>query len=193
MSDLSSPFCANQTRHGSLAGGIPLKRRSPQENLFRSFIGVLVGLGIGGAIAYNFVENTLPGFASSNWSETKGVIKSLNVEQWWGSRSGKSIQIKVVYTYTVDGKQFWSKRIRFPESTDGCDAAFQNKELTDRYREGSTQTVYYDPSNPARSCLVKGPRYFYVFLFGGLSALFLLIGTVGLLSIPSALKGVAAG
>jgi len=169
-----------------------LKRRTPAENLQRTIIGVLVGFGFSGALAYGVGKDIWLGFASSTWSQTEGVIKTRNVEHSLTNQGRKDFSINVLYTYTVDGKQYENKRIRFPESWDSGDAAYEKKQ-TDHYAPGSKHTVYYYPSNPAQSCLIKGPSYFYAFVLGGLGVLFFLVGTICLLSIPFALKRLSTG
>jgi hypothetical protein len=191
MPDLSSPSYADPTPYGSVPCEIPSKRRSPKENLQRTIIGVVAGLGLGGAFGYAFVKDVWPGIVSLTWSQTQGVIKSGNVE-YSLYKGAKDFMLKIRYAYTVNGKQYENDRIRFPESWERAGGEYERKQV-DLYRAGSQHAVYYDPSNPARSCLVKGPRYFYAFVFGGLSALSLLVGTVCLFSIPSAWKRAAAG
>jgi Protein of unknown function (DUF3592) len=172
-------------------GTVRRRPRSPAENLQRSLIGAVFGLGLGICTSYFVVKDSWHGFASLRWAQTQGVIQSTDVEHYW-RRLQPCFALRVRYTYTVNGKQYENDRISFPRIREDGDQSLE-EEVKARYRIGSRPTVYYDPADPANSCLKKGPNYFFTFGLGSLTALFLLGGSVCLASVPSALKAVAKG
>jgi hypothetical protein len=186
---MSSPF--TQAQGGLPSGCATRRRRSPAENLQRSLIGAVACLGLGGWMGYAVVKDSWPGFASMHWAQTQGVIQSVDVEHYW-RKYHENFSLGVRYTYTVNGKQYENSRISFPAIRADGDKSIE-EEVAARYRSGSRPTVYYDPADPAHSCLKKGPDYFFSFGLGGLSVLFLLAVSVCLLLIPSELKAVMKG
>jgi hypothetical protein len=154
-------------------------------------IGALACLGFGGLLAYYVVKDSWWGFASLGWLQTQGVIQKTDVEHYW-RHYHSNFSLGVRYTYTVNGKQYQNNRISFPAIREDGDGSVED-DVTARYQSGSRPTVYYDPADPGRSCLKKGPNYFFSFGLGGLAALLLLVGSVCLLSIPSTLKEFATG
>lgn len=86
---------------------------------------------------------------SRAWPSTTGVIK----DAWVGvSSPRRQSQLRVRYSYQVDGKEYAAARIWFlarPAFT----AAGAEEELRTRYPIGGEVTVFYDPTSPSTALL----------------------------------------
>lgn len=91
--------------------------------------------------------STTLGLQTVNWPSTSGTL----LRSTWRSRGGQNSYMTpdVLYRYRVDGAVFEGDRLQFGPTVF----------VEDRIRalpEGSTQRVYFDRSNPARSTLTTG-------------------------------------
>jgi len=80
---------------------------------------------------------------------TNGVIQNHEQPK---NEDGEPIQLRLRYTYCVDGKTFAGRRYYFG-SRNEC-----SSDLLKRYPSGSHQIVFYDPKLPSRSTLQVGFR-----------------------------------
>jgi len=129
---------------------------------------------------------------SPHWPHVAGSIRRSFIEEKSYRNSNPSIQFRpiVEFDYEVSGKRFVGNRIsaaglHLPE--EGFEYLTRNyaKLKTDRYAAGTQHSVYYDPSDPARSVLEVGigaghdaSFWFIGGLFAlGLFLLYLLFGT----------------
>jgi Protein of unknown function (DUF3592) len=153
-------------------------RRSPSRSRMRENAsgGAFLFLVVGGAMAYWVVTESWQGFATERWSQTQGVIKSMDVEHS-SSRSGPQFSIHVTYAYAVNGKQYENTRISFPEKQYSGDKTFE-RQIGDNYRPGTRPTVYYNPADPNQACLTKGPSYLSTTIMGSMAAVFLVAGSI---------------
>lgn len=93
--------------------------------------------------------------ASQTWPSTTGTVVKSRVEVSGGEHT--SVSPRVVYEYEVRGTKYQSDRIKAGDSlmrvqTGGSRTAY---DTVDRYPEGKTVTVYYNPDNPAESALER--------------------------------------
>jgi hypothetical protein len=95
-------------------------------------------------------------FASVRWASTSGTTKKSDLGMLFDS--GRYRQLHWVpdisYEYSVKGKSYRSSQISFPNPTflfwsDG-------RHYIDDYAVGDSVKVYYDPADPAKSCLING-------------------------------------
>ena len=91
--------------------------------------------------------------ASNDWTFVTGTLTEL---QLWGKRriNGEMVDsenLSVQYQYEVNGKNFTGSRaafytLHYPETVD----------FVNRYPQGSTIPVMYNPQNPVESVIVPG-------------------------------------
>jgi len=91
--------------------------------------------------------------ASQEWFSTSGRVVKSRVEVSGGEVT--SVTPRVVYEYTVGGQQYQSQQIRAGDTLFSLRSDQQAYEIIDRYPEGATVTVYYDPADPAQAALER--------------------------------------
>jgi hypothetical protein len=99
------------------------------------------------------LNNNSKAKASNNWATTNGKLTKL---QLWGKRrvDGEMVDsenVSIKYQYEVNGKTFTGNRtafytLHYPETVG----------FAERYPQGSTVSVFYNPTNPAESVIVPG-------------------------------------
>ena len=119
--------------------------------------------------------------ASESWPSVPGKILHSEIAEHT-SRSGQGkttksdtdYEVKVRYSYEVQGRSLEGNRLRFASwSHDERSAA--SKELK-RYPKGKEVTVYYDPENPENTTLIKGFERWFTQIV--VPAIFLLFGSI---------------
>lgn len=158
--------CAQLPRTASSAPASPVASASMSYGAGRR---VLLSIGIGAALIGTsiFAVRFAIGSRSNSWPSTKGVIEST---QWEDEHrdNGDAISsyiAKIVYRYTVGGREFHGSTIGYDVS--GQDAV--SHPLLDRLAAGASITVYYDPGNPSHAVLIRGIAPFeYVPLVAGI-------------------------
>jgi hypothetical protein len=93
--------------------------------------------------------------ASQNWLMTNGKVIKSRVEVSGGNYT--SVTPRVIYEYEVGGQTYRGERIRAGDKflhiqTSGSRTAY---DTVDRYAEGTTVTVFYNPQNPAEAVLER--------------------------------------
>jgi hypothetical protein len=91
--------------------------------------------------------------ASQKWFSTSGQVTKSRVEVSGGERT--SVTPRVVYEYTVGGQRYQSDQIRAGDKFLSFRSDRQAYEIIDRYPQGATVTVYYDPADPAQAALER--------------------------------------
>jgi hypothetical protein len=143
-------------------------------------------------LAFTLLE-TPPGVACQSWPTTPGIFvrptpavlggRGGNIPQWYDG-------LVVTYQYTVDGRLYFNSKRGSPVAPlDGFpDNAEGRRELKVRYPRGKACTVYYNPNNPAESCIEpRDPGR--VGLIVSIGALALLILSLGILFLVTAIRG----
>ena len=96
-------------------------------------------------------------FASYSFHETKGKIVSGEVEKRTQKpRKSRSLRYtpRIDYQYQVDGKTFSSSGIRFSDTS--YNNRLRAEQVLAKHPVGSDVIVYFDPSHPKRSVLLRG-------------------------------------
>lgn len=129
---------------------------------------ILVGLacvGLGIMFLSLLVQTAWKGLASLTWEKAEGIIVRTGLDKsWYSTRGGQQYSLQVVYRYTVDGKEYQNDRISFFETRGGGSEDYYQQQLDTKYPRNCPHVVYYNPSNPAESCLEPGANYFYLTL-----------------------------
>ncbi|PKQ65799.1 hypothetical protein BZG02_01990 [Labilibaculum filiforme] len=150
------------------------KQSSPIATLI--FAAVFI---IGGWFFYENISQTLveEANASKSWPTVQGTVTSATIHTSI-SDGTKMYNSDIIYTYLVEGKEYLGTRI---STTDGSTSNSSSvKKEIQKYAEGRTVTVHYDPEFPDASLLEAGPNIFtYLISYGPL--LFCLIGVLMLL------------
>lgn len=126
---------------------------------------MLVPIVIAALVAGVAAAITLGKFASSGkWSQTEGVVRNAEIEVLdtrpdspRGTGTGYAVQyrVNIVYEYsagegTITGDDLFA----------GIPPIFSERsnaeEMLDRFRPGEPVTVFFNPQNPAESCLITG-------------------------------------
>lgn len=117
------------------------------------------------------------------WPTAPATITSLAVAENSDGDGGTTYEVKVQYTYTVDGVQYEGSRLAFGYG--GSSRRTEHDEIHRKLREAKAVAVRYDPSDPSVSCLSFGlHRSIQITLA---SAVVFLFGTT--LPLMSKLKG----
>lgn len=142
---------------------------------------------VGATIAGFGVRTVFQARESGSWPSVPGVIRSSTVTSQRGSKGGTTYKPEVTYSYTIDGTEYRGDLIAYglkgsSSSSRGFAQYYDNK-----YPEGSTVPVAYDPAHPQTSVLEPGvsKRAFLMFAFGAIFAVnALMFGLVYWLFIP---------
>lgn len=117
---------------------------------FYIFISVfyLVGFGLLGYGVWNARWST----QAASWPTTPGTITQLSVHQT--ESDSTSYEVKVQYTYTVDGLAYEGSRLAFGYM--GSNGREVHDEIHRKLKGAKTVAVRYNPSDPSVSCLSYG-------------------------------------
>jgi hypothetical protein len=111
------------------------------------------------ALAWMGYRESLKTQASRKWPSVTGTITSIsvrphqNVGRYSYSRTIKSFDVELQYSYRVDGQSWQGHKITLfdlPKKLEEAEA------LANQYSAGSTHQVYYDPANPSDAVLSPG-------------------------------------
>lgn len=129
---------------------------------------------LGGWFFYKNISQTIveEAEASKSWPTAEGIVTHADINTHL-SDGTSMYAADIKYTYVVDGKTYSGNRI---STLDGSSSsASEAKKDIQKYSEGSSVTVYYDPEVPAASLLESGSGFFtYMITYGPL--LFCFIG-----------------
>jgi hypothetical protein len=118
---------------------------------FAVFIGLfyVVGFGLLGFGVWSARRST----QAAGWPTTPATITNLEISES-SDGDGTSYEVKVQYSYTVDGVGYAGSRLAFGYSgSSGRDA---HDEIYRKLKEAKTVAVRYDPTEPSVSCLSYG-------------------------------------
>lgn len=115
---------------------------------------ILIGIGLGVAGYAFYIWN---GYTSSeDWPTTRGTVTSATISESYDSEDSEySYKPEISYQYEVDDVLYESDDLDFdifpPSYGDRADA----QAIVNRYRDGSSVTVIYDPDDPGRAVLER--------------------------------------
>ena len=84
------------------------------------------------------------------YKTTSGMIVSSSVV--YKSGLGGSWHFEIQYKYMVSGEEFTSDKVHFLNTGEGLSDGYA-KSYVEKYPVGKTVTVYFNPTNPAKSVL----------------------------------------
>ena len=101
--------------------------------------------------SYNLIGKSIK---SVSWPTTIGNISFCDLETIWWTENGPKYQVKVIYSYIVDGRQYENNTLAFGymESRNKV----QHETIFARLRNVESVRVSYDPDNPKSSVLCCG-------------------------------------
>ena len=100
-------------------------------------------------VSFAIAQSVLNGKRSLSWPKTSGTVVESRLD---GTRA-ENTSPRITYSYTVQEQQYSSSVISFTEKTTVKSEA---QKIIDRYPEGSTVEVYYNPLKPQKSTLQPG-------------------------------------
>ena len=111
-------------------------------------------------------------WASTRWPSTTGQV----IESCVNCRSDGDVplaryQAKIVYRYTVHGKEYTSSRISFQSGINSAMTRSDDaEELVNQYPHGKAVTVFYHPQDPEYAVLQPGStmKAYMPLVLGGL-------------------------
>lgn len=89
---------------------------------------------------------------SQSWSKAEGRVTQCRVLAISGV--APIYFVSVCYSYEIDGNSYSGSRLQFGHQIDGLPRS-RAATIANRLREGTTVTVYYNPSVPADSTLFR--------------------------------------
>ena len=119
----------------------------------------IAGLAIAGSLLYQWHQNRLAGLpeASLGWPSVSGLIvrSTLDVRNS-ALRSEHTVhEVRVVYEYVVGAQSYRNDVVRF----DQAELSLAEKEaLVSSHPVGRTVPVYYNPTKPGQSVLLREAR-----------------------------------
>lgn len=118
------------------------------SRLIRGFFMIFLLVGLGLTVVG--VKLIIEASAAAGWPSAGGIVVASRLE-FHVTEGRKNAVPKVVYQYTVNGKQYRGDRICIGDSTGaGRPGA---SETVEKYKVGKAVQVYYDPGDPASSVL----------------------------------------
>jgi hypothetical protein len=92
----------------------------------------------------------------AEWPKTAGVVTSSDLIKTRGSRGRTNTKARVIYAYTVAGKQYSNDDFQIAEAFRGIAAS--PRRTVAMYPVGATPSVSYNPKDPSESLLEPGLR-----------------------------------
>jgi len=116
------------------------------------------------------------GIRSKNWPKVKGTIRRSEVDVFHTldeEGASQDFSADIYYEYAVEGQSYGGTTVKLNYGE--IKGRGDSSRAIDKYPQGSTVDVYYDPEDPNRAALEPGiPLSTIVFLL--LGPLFILIG-----------------
>jgi hypothetical protein len=107
-------------------------------------------------VILSMARSARKGSASNRWPSTSGRILMSDVYSHRSLNSnGTHTEIytpKIQYEYTAEGQRYQSDQLSY-SMVDGTSAESWAENIVDKYPQGSTVQVYYNPSKPSEAVL----------------------------------------
>jgi Protein of unknown function (DUF3592) len=117
----------------------------------------LVFIAIGLGLLYYARSVSAKARESLLWPQTEGTISHsavlLQMQQAASSTNAATYKADVTYRYKVQGRDYSSERISL---SDFSSSGGRAQGIVDRYADGATVAVYYNPANPSEAVLERG-------------------------------------
>ena len=128
---------------------------------FWPFSVFLIGASLSGVMLFQIWK----GLASLRWLHTQGTIMSSGVETreltYIGSHlqrvRGTISEVKVLYSYSVEGRQYDGRVIQYGWS--GSGSGNRDIQTAENFLRDGNLSVYYNPDKPEEAVLVTGPGW----------------------------------
>lgn len=124
---------------------------------FNSATAFMMPIMLGAFLLFVGISTSGPSPPMNGWSSTAGVITLSEVSTGTDWVNGQQVPVYspwVCYDYTVGGTPLSGSGVYYVDSS-SQDISYANG-VVERFRVGSTVTVYYDSSNVARTVLDRG-------------------------------------
>jgi hypothetical protein len=145
--------------------------------LYRA-VGGLMLVFIGTIGLWNTLSEVIEGYATSVWPSTSGTIQRFAIEsevRQKGTGAVTEYFPSIDYAYQVNGVGHIGHKVYATDEPSTYPSRFAS--IKQRLKPGMQVAVYYDPSNPNRAVLERGPEPIFV-LGVFLSVALLVIGEV---------------
>ncbi len=162
-----------------------LRFTGSKGSLFGALVLGVVFFGLGVIFVAVGIDGYRDGQATKSWPTTTGHVISADVQEKVETRrdmndrprTERTYTPAVRYEYTVGAQTYLGHRVKADDYGGGADRAYG---IVNRYPAGTTLTVFYDPDDPDQAVLETGADTSGVYLFGGVGALFTVIGLAAL-------------
>ena len=156
------------------------EQRTPTSDWLTAFLVCLLFPFVGLFLVVEGINQLRLGSKSSHWPAAEGRIISSRIflsshREIGGGKSGArstTYSVQVRYSYEVDDQTFEGSRLSYGE--EGHSNRSEAQKVLARYPQGKEVEVYYDPMDPKRSVLVRGPGMSWLVLVMG--AMFFVVG-----------------
>ncbi len=121
---------------------------------------ILIILAMSGVLLVQLfigLREMLHGWSSHEWPMTEGVVMEsvgMGRTRMGPGWTNQPSQVRVTYTYTVEGRTYQSRRRRF--GGDGMSVVEHAPMITARYPVGAHVTVFHHPRRPELAVLEPG-------------------------------------
>jgi len=131
-----------------------------------SLILIVMGLTLVAIVPFSIAK----GNRSKSWPKTSGTVLNTEVEERheWDDEGDEHVYFypRVIFSYTVDGQEFESNRIKLLNSSMSRRKCYA---VISQYQVGDSVTVFTNPKKPKEGILVPGTQnYLYIFLVIGI-------------------------
>ena len=121
--------------------------------LFSILCTLVPAAGIGWFVYTRWKKSDQMRQASQRWLSTQGTVIKSRVEVSGGEIT--TISPRVIYTYIVGEKGYQGDQIRAGERFLSARSSRNAYETVDRYPQGASVTVFYNPADPTESALER--------------------------------------
>ncbi len=157
----------------------------PRAALLGALVLGVVFFGLGAIFVGVGINGYREGQETKSWPSTTGHVISADVDEKIETRRDMNDRQRTEYTYTpavryeytVGERTYLGHRVKADDYGGSPDRAYG---IVNRYPAGSDVTVFYNPDEPDQAVLETGADTMGVYLFGGIGALFAVIGLASL-------------
>ncbi len=161
--------------------------RGSRASLLGALVLGVVFFGLGAIFVGVGIDGYRDGQATESWPSATGRVISADVQERIETRRDMNDRQRTEYTYTpsvryeysVGERTYLGHRVKADDYGGGADRAYQ---IVNRYPAGSDVIVFYNPDDPDQAVLETGADTMGVYLFGGVGALFAVIGLAALVA-----------